>query len=283
MSSGNKDFIEKQKEQWDRVAPAWEKWDEYLDVNMAFVNYRLVGDARLRQGQKVLDLGSGTGYPAILAAQAVGDKGSVVGLDLSAEMLSVARRKAQRMGLTNVTFKAGDVSRLDFNDNSFDAVLSRFCLMFLPDVQATLNEIARVLKSGGYLTAAVWSMPDKNPFITTPIQVLKDFTDVPAPAPNQPGIFQLAAPGLLSSMAEKAGLKSVAEEEMIGRTRFESAEEYLENLKDLAAPLKPLFTKLAAEDRDEAEARIRTAADKFSVEDHLELPMAFRVVVACKG
>ena len=279
----SEDFIEKQKAQWDSAAPAWERWDEYLDANFAFVSYRLVGDARLRKGQRVLDLGCGTGYPAILAAGAVGPEGSVTAVDLSDEMLSVARRKAARMGLVNIIFKAGDVSVLGFEAGSFDAVLSRFCLMFLPDVAGTLAEIARVLKPGGYLTAAVWSVPEKNPFITIPVKVLSEFTDVPVSAPGTPGIFQLARAGDLMGMAMKAGLESVSEEEITAAGRFESPEQYLENVKDLAAPFKPLFAALGEKDALKADAGIIAGAARYAVEDHIEFPLCFRVVTARKG
>ncbi|MER3422694.1 MAG: hypothetical protein C4293_05170, partial [Nitrospiraceae bacterium] len=137
-------LVETQRQDWNRVAPAWEKWDQVLDHNLAFVNYRLVGDARLRPGQRVLDLGS----PAILAAYAVGPRGSVVGLDLADSMLDAARRKAQRLGLTNITFRTSDISSLPFDAGSFNAVISRFCLMFLPDVPKAVGEIARVLQPG---------------------------------------------------------------------------------------------------------------------------------------
>ncbi len=283
MPSEDTDFIEKQRAQWDSAAPAWERWDEYLDANFSFVSYRLVGDARLSKGQRVLDLGCGTGYPAILAAGAVGPGGSVTAVDLSEEMLSVARRKAARLGLSNILFKAGDVSALDFGPECFDAVLSRFCLMFLPDVEGTLAEIARVLKPGGYLTAAVWSVQEKNPFITIPVKVLSKFTDVPTPAPGGPGIFALARAGDLMGRAREAGLDSIAEEEMESTGRFESAEQYLENVKDLAAPFKPLFAALAEEDALEADAAIITEAARYGVEGRIEFPLCFRVVTARKG
>src|SRR3990172_8292320 len=94
-----KQIFETQRQDWNRVAPAWDKWDTLIDRNMTFINYRLAGDARLRSGERVLDLGCGTGYPALLAAQAVGQTGAVIGLDLAEEMLAVARRKAKTIGL----------------------------------------------------------------------------------------------------------------------------------------------------------------------------------------
>ncbi|MBE9528602.1 MAG: class I SAM-dependent methyltransferase, partial [Proteobacteria bacterium] len=234
-------FIEGQRAQWSNVAPAWEKWDELLDACFAFVNYRLVGDARIRRGASVLDLGSGTGYPALLAASAVTPGGSVVGVDLSDQMLEVARRKAEDLKLDNIEFVASDVTKLDFADETFNAVLSRFCLMFLPDVPAVLAEIARVLKPGGYLSCAVWSSIDKNPFITLPIKVLSEYVEVPKPDPDAPGIFRLAQEGDLAAMAEGTGLRCVTEEEMGATSLYESEEQYFENLYDLAAPLRPLF------------------------------------------
>ena len=90
--------IEGQRQDWNRVAGGWEKWDRFFDEQMAFLNHRLVADARLRAGMQVLDLGSGTGYPALLGAQTVGPNGSVIGLDLAEQMLAVARRKATDAG-----------------------------------------------------------------------------------------------------------------------------------------------------------------------------------------
>jgi len=144
-----KQVVEDQRQDWNRVAGGWEKWDRFFDEQMAFLNHRLVADARLRFGMRVLDLGSGTGYPALLSAQTVGQSGTVIGLDLAEQMLAVARRKATALGLANVTFRTGDVTALPFEASSFDAVTSRFCLMFLPEIPKAAAEIARVLKPGG--------------------------------------------------------------------------------------------------------------------------------------
>lgn len=277
-----KQFIETQRQDWNRVAPAWEKWDGLLDRNTAFINYRLIGDARLRAGQRVLDLGCGTGYPAILAAQMVGSHGSVAGLDLAEEMLTVARRKAKALGLPNVVFQKEDVTTLPFEPASFDAVLSRFCLMFLPDIPRAVIEIARVLKPGGYLSAAVWSAADKNPYLRRPMDVIKKFVELPAPPPDQPGLFRLAKPGDLLGMTKAAGLQAVADDEVTGESLFHSSDEYFTSLMELAAPLQPLFAKLSSIEKKEVESEIKRAADQYRKGSKIALPMAIRIVVARK-
>lgn len=241
-----------------------------------------MGDARLRPGQRVLDLGSGTGYPAVLSAQAVGGRGEVVGLDVAEDMLDVARRKAAALGLANVTFRPADVSALPFDAGSFDAVISRFCLMFLPDVPKAAAEIARVLKPGGYVAAAVWSTPDGNPFIRAAIDVIKTFTDVPTPAPDQPGIFRLAKPGDLLGMMEHAGLTGLADDEVRAESPFASSQEFLDNLLDIAAPIQNLMAKLTPAQQESAKDGIKRAVESYRRGTGLALPMAIRVVTARK-
>ena len=96
--------------------------------------------------------------------------------------------------------------------------------MFLPDIPKTLSEIRRVLKPGGYLAAAVWSDPDKNPFLQLPMQVLGKMMELPKPDPDLPGVFRLAAPGDLVNLANSAGLEPISDEEVLADSAFDSAE-----------------------------------------------------------
>ncbi len=276
------EVIEAQRTDWNRVASGWEKWDQFFDENMAFINHRLVGDARLRRMMRVLDLGSGTGYPALLAAQTVGSAGSVIGLDLAESMLSVAERKAKRLGLGNVPFRTGDVSTLPFEASSFDAAISRFCLMFLPDIPKAVAEVARVLKSGGYVATAVWSAPDKNPYLRIPMDVIKQFIDLPTPDPTAPGIFRLAKPGELAGMLEQVGLQDVAEQEFFGEVQFPSAQDYFASLMDIAAPIQNLWTKLSAQQQHEAEQRIVQTVGAHGRGNSVALSIAVRMVAGRK-
>ena len=271
-------IIDAQRQDWNRVASGWEKWDEFFDRSMAFLNHRLVGDARTRQGHRVLDLGSGTGYPALLTAQVVGPQGSVIGIDLAEQMLAAAERKASRLGLSNVTFRTGDVTQLPFERESFDAVTSRFCLMFLPDIPKAAAEIARVLKPGGWMAAAVWSAPDKNPYLKIPIDTIMQFIELPPPDPEAPGIFRLAKPGALPAMLEGAGFKDISEQEFVGDVQFASAQEYVASLMDIAAPIQNLFAKLSTEQQRQVKERIAETADRFKRNSLIALPIAVRFV-----
>ena len=282
MAQTAQDVISAQRQDWNRVASGWDKWDPLFQRNMTALNHRLVADARLRPGMRVLDLGSGTGYPALLAGQSVGPDGQVVGLDLAESMLAVASRKAAEQGLRHVSFRTADVTNLPFDTGSFDAVISRFCLMFLPDIPKAVSEIARILAPGGYVAAAVWSTPDRNPSIRIPMDVVKTLIPLPAPDPTAPGIFRLAKPGDLRGMLEQAGL-TASIEEFMADTFYASAEEYFHSLMDIAAPLQNLFAMLSPEQRAEAEWGILNAVQPYRRGAQIVLPIAVRIVSARKS
>ncbi|MBI5776779.1 MAG: methyltransferase domain-containing protein [Nitrospirae bacterium] len=275
-------IIASQRQDWNRVAGGWEKWDRFFDQQMAFLNHRLVADARLRSGMRVLDLGSGTGYPALLDAQTVGPSGSVTGIDLAEQMLDVARRKASSLALTNVTFRTGDVTTLPFEATSFDAITSRFCLMFLPDIPKAAAGIARILKPGGWLAAAVWSTPDKNPSIRLSMEAIKQVVELPPPDPTAPGIFRLARPGDLAGLLQQAGLTDVAEQEFLAEWSYASAEEYYTSLMELAAPIQNLMATLSADQMQDVKRRIIQAATQYRRGDRIAFPIAVRMVAARK-
>lgn len=274
--------IEGQRQDWNRVAGGWEKWDRYFDEQMAFLNHRLVADARLHAGMKVLDLGSGTGYPALLGAQTVGPNGSVIGMDLAEQMLEVARRKANRLGLNHITFQAGDVTALPFEANVFDAATSRFCLMFLPEIPKAADEIARVLKPGAWVATAVWSAPEKNPSIGLSMAAIKQVIELPPPDPAAPGIFRLAKSGELAGLFQQAGLIDVTEQEFLAEWSYASADEYYTSLMEIAAPVQNLMAKLTDAQKQDVKQRITQAASNYRRGGRIVFPMAVRMVAARK-
>jgi arsenite methyltransferase len=108
----------------------------------------------MESGERVLDLGSGAGTDSLIAAQMVGPRGRVVGIDMTREMLARAHAAAEQMGARNVEFVEGEVERLPFESESFDAVISNGVIDLVPDKDAVFTEIHRVLAPGGRLQIA---------------------------------------------------------------------------------------------------------------------------------
>ncbi len=113
-----------------------------------------VAIASLREGEVVLDLGSGAGFDAFLASPKVGKTGKVIGIDMTDEMLEKARGNAKKGGFANVEFRKGDIENLPVDDNSIDVVISNCVINLAPDKGKVFRETYRVLKSGGRLMAS---------------------------------------------------------------------------------------------------------------------------------
>jgi arsenite methyltransferase len=105
--------------------------------------------ADLKPGETVLDLGSGAGFDAFLAAKSVGKRGKVIGVDMTQEMIKKAKKNADKMGVDNVEFRMGEIEELPVPDNSVDVVLSNCVINLSPDKRAVFGELFRVLKPGG--------------------------------------------------------------------------------------------------------------------------------------
>ena len=146
MSTGAERESEKRRseETFDVLAHTYDEM-RFLSLTAA----RLVELAQLPRGARVLDVATGTGEVALLAARAVGPSGAVIGIDLSPGMLGRARVKAAQAGLSQVEFREGDALRLDRPDESFDVVLSASSIFILPDMPAAVREWRRVLAPGG--------------------------------------------------------------------------------------------------------------------------------------
>jgi SAM-dependent methyltransferase len=160
--------------------------------------------------------------------------------------------------LSNYETRIADVSALPFPDAAFDAVSCRMGFMFFPDMALAAREILRVLKPGGRFATSVWNAPDHNPWIVVMMAGIKPHVALPVPAPDAPGMFRCAAPGLIAGLLRAAGFADVADKEISGQVAYDSPEHYWTMMTEVAAPV------VAAMSRASEAERGRIKADVFA-------------------
>jgi SAM-dependent methyltransferase len=132
--------------------------------------------------------------------------GRLVTSDVAPEMVDVARRRATELGVSDVAFAIEDAASLSFDDGSFDGVLWRWGPMLVPDMEAAIRELRRVLRPGGRAAIAVWASPSANEWMTASGRAALELGLVDPPDRDAPGPFRLAGDGLLSEALEHGGL-----------------------------------------------------------------------------
>jgi ubiquinone/menaquinone biosynthesis C-methylase UbiE len=238
----SKQYKEIQRQGWASVAKGWEKWWKTIEVGADNVSHRLIELAEIKSGSRVLDIATGIGDPAITAARKVGSSGRVLATDISPQMLSIAKQRAISLGLHHVIeFKEGDAETIELPTSTFDAVLCRWGLMFLPDLRTGLSNIYSSLVNGGRLAFAVWSSSEKVPFISLVINTISKETHKPGLPPGIPGPFILADENVLKDSLTKSGFGDVAIEKMDVTFTFDSAKAFTSFHLDTAFPLHAML------------------------------------------
>lgn len=194
---------------WDRISDIYQR---EIDRRFAPVVKGCIDRCGLRAGESVLDLGTGTGAAAIAAAAAIGPTGSVTAVDLSTEMLELARRRTKEAHLTNVELREGRAEDIPAPDASVDAVIASLSFMYVIDRQRAARECARVLRPGGRLVAAVWAGADDADIVRFQ-QTAGAFAPPPPVAGVGPGA--LADPEPFLAQLRDAGITARVETQVI--------------------------------------------------------------------
>jgi SAM-dependent methyltransferase len=206
----------------EQAGLAWQVgvWNRMSDVYLREIDRRfepvvdgVIARARLMPRARVLDLGTGTGAVAERAAQLVGPGGRVVGVDISLDMLRVARELMAARGLATVSLREGRAEALPAEDASFDVALASLSLMYVIDRAAAARELARVLRPRGRLVAAVWAAPETCDIVLFQ-QTAGRFAG-PPPVPDV-GPGALADPTPFLRQLAEAGIEARTERETLG-------------------------------------------------------------------
>jgi SAM-dependent methyltransferase len=254
--------------EWRDAAPGWRAWVDVLEAANGgqAVSRTLVELARIGPGDAVLDIACGYGEPGLTAARAVTPGGHVVCSDISRAMLAVGRERAAAAGLDNLEFIEGDAEELAFEEASFDAVLSRQGLQFLPDVPGVLARLHSFLKPHGRLAAAVWGPPQAVQF-AAPVPLIRAELGLPPPPAGIPGPFALANPDQLAALVEAAGFTDVETGTVTAVYQTDSAELATRWLREVAPPITALVDPQPPEVQERVWAKVTEAWAPFTIAD----------------
>lgn len=207
------------------AAEAWRRSAAVRSAYMATATIRLLDMAHVVAGARVLVVGTGTGEEAFDAAARVGLDGHVVATDISPAMIAAAKEAATEAELTNVQFLVMDAQRLDFPKATFDAVISRNALMFVPDLSAGLAEMRRVLKPSRRIGATVWSSGARNPRISGPLRAARALGVRPPESATYRLALRLSTHGFLGAALHEAGFTEVDVQRVPSIARYPTLDE----------------------------------------------------------
>jgi ubiquinone/menaquinone biosynthesis C-methylase UbiE len=249
---------------FDRVAAVY---DDFMGRWTRLYLPALRRAAALAPGQRILDLATGTGEAALMAAEAAGPASRILGADLSLPMLRGAHAK---LGARPIRLAAMDAQALACRDAAFDAVLSQLGLMFLPDPLAGLKECRRVLRPGGRLAALVWSTVDRLPWLGALAEEL--VRHLPARRTELLQGVSLGAPGRLARLLGDAGFAEASVTTETQSFVFESFDAYWGQIESGAIRAGLLLRELPADGRRAVKDRVRARLAPFASRGRLVMP-----------
>ncbi|MGX8010414.1 class I SAM-dependent methyltransferase [Mesorhizobium sp. ORM8.1] len=194
----------------DASGKTWVEMQPILDKILAPFE-RLVVDAGYPgEGGNVLDIGCGAGATTLAMARRVGNDGNCVGLDISQPLVALATERTRVEEVANASFEAGDAQVYAFESGHFDAVVSRFGVMFFDDPVAAFTNIRKAARRQGKLAFVAWRGPAENDFMTTAARAAAPFLPpAPEPDPDAPGQFAFADGAKVKRILEASGWSSI--------------------------------------------------------------------------
>ena len=233
--------------------------------------------ARAQPGEHVLDVGCGTGGTTAELAKAVGERGHVLGVDISEPLIGAAR--AQH--LANATFEVGDAATYSFGANVFDLVFSRFGVMFFGDPVAAFKNIRRAMKPAGRLVFLCWRTPAENPWAAVPMRAAQPFLPpFERPGPEDPGQYSFGDRDRVARILTEAGFANLSIEP-IDQTLNQGKDvpDVLQRIGDFG-PLARAFKDVPPEQVAKAKEAIGEALKPYATPDGVKLAGACWLVSA---
>ncbi len=271
-----------QREQWNKDGAAWRRWNPTLDCWYGEVTRQMLDLARIQPGQRILDIAAGAGEPAVSAAERVGPGGYVLATDISEGIVELALHVARERGFRQIETRAMDGENLDLPDASFDAVLCRLGLMYMPHPVTALREWRRALRPGGRVAVVVFSTPDRNSWGAAPASIIRRRAQLPPPVAGQPGPFSLGGPGVLEDMFRQAGFADPEVRAVPVPHAMASAAEYVRVAREAFGAFNAMMADLSPQERESVWSEVEGSMRSFESPGGFEVPGECLVGAATK-
>ena len=269
---------------WQASARYWDKYRALIAQMFAPLTAALVEEARIGIGQKVLDIGGGSGEPSLTISGIVGPTGSVMYTDPVAGMVETAQAEAGRRGLTNVHFRQCSADDLPFEDRAFDAAVSRLSAMFFADPATGVREALRVIVEDGYISFVVWGPKEANPFFSTVTDVMDQFVESPKENPDAPDAFRFADPDKLAGILVNAGAENVIERQLNFQIEAQiSFEQFWQLRTEMSETLREKMTVLTPAQLPTVKQAVADAARRYLVSGKMSFPAQALIVSGRKS
>ena len=268
---------------WNEVAgPRWVGRQAAQEARNVEMLEQLLAAAAPATGERVLDIGVGTGMTTIPYARAVGLSGHVIGADISRPMLDAARRRLDEAGLKNVELILADAQVHAFEPESVDLLTSRLGVMFFADPVAAFRNLIRALRPGGRLVMAVWATIEENTHWKIPFEIAVRHLGPPAPQPpHAPGPHVFGDRDYLRSILDAAGFAAIAIVARPFHVRVDTTEAAAEHAIQSTLLQRLLDEKQADEAARQAVVRdIEAAFARYATGEGVRLPATFLIVSA---
>src|SRR5438067_5802607 len=244
----------------------------------------LVDEDRIGVGQKVLDIGGGSGEPSLTISSIVGPNGSVTYTDPVAGMVETAQAEAERRGLTNIHFRQCSADDLPFADRAFDVAVSRLSAMFFVDPVTGVREALRVIVDDGYASFVVWGPKEANPFFSTVTDVIDRIVESPKQDPDAPDPFRFAVPGRLAGILVNAGAENVIERQLDFQIEAAiSFEQFWQLRTEMSETLREKMARLTPAQLPTIKRAVADAARRYIMSGKMSFPAQALIVSGGKS
>jgi SAM-dependent methyltransferase len=271
-----------QRDYWSgKAGEEWARHAERIDAMLGPVTEVTLRAAAFQTGDHVLDIGCGAGETSVEIARRVAPNGSVVGVDLSPQLLDVARDRARDAGV-NAEFVEADAGAAHFG-KPFDAAFSRFGVMFFEAPSAAFAHIRKAMQPRGRLAFTCWRPMAENPWASIPIATIEPMlkAPLPRPDPDAPGPYGLADPAKIERVLGEAGWRDVLLARWDGDIPIGGSGS-LEEIASFVMKIGPCARAIADQELDagEAQRRLMERLAPLHVDGRVMMPSACWIVTA---